>query len=92
MTKYDVLTYLDEAGEATAYDLADAFDLPYPTAAMALLRLVRQGLATRDVDPVEEIYRYALSDRGQDRLAYLSDLEDPTDRSEEVSDDDDEDE
>lgn len=80
LTKYDVLAYLDEVGEAPAYDVADAFDVPYPTAAMALLRLVRQGLAARDVDPAKGIYRYALSDRGQDRLAYLTDLDNPTDR------------
>ena len=51
MTKHEALDYLADAGEAEAQDLADAFALPYATAAMALLRLVRQNLAGRVADP-----------------------------------------
>ncbi|MCI0409041.1 MAG: ArsR family transcriptional regulator [Acidobacteria bacterium] len=71
MTKRELLNYLAEVGEADASEIALALEVSYPVAAMALLRLVRQGLASRFVDPDRGIYWYRLSDRGQDRLAHL---------------------
>ena len=38
---------------------------------MGLLRLARQGLATRDRAGEQEAYRYQLSERGRSRLQYL---------------------
>lgn len=38
---------------------------------MSLLRLVRQGLASRRRDRERGLYHYRLSERGQSRLAYL---------------------
>jgi DNA-binding MarR family transcriptional regulator len=71
LTKRTLLTYLAEAREAGARDVANAFGVDYPVAAMALLRLVRQGLASRDRDGERGVYRYRLSERGQSRLEYL---------------------
>ncbi len=71
MTKHELLEYLVEAGEADAREVAWALGVPYPVAAMALLRLARQGLATRYLDPDRRTYWYTLSDRGRARLGYL---------------------
>ena len=79
MTKHDLLEYLDDAGQADADEVARVFDLPYATAAMALLRLTRQALVLRHIDPEDTVYVYALSDRGAERLAYFNTLEDALD-------------
>ena len=71
MTKHDLLEYFDDAGQADAHEVAQLFELPYATAAMALLRLTRQGLAQRYIEPESTVYWYALSDRGAERLAYF---------------------
>ncbi len=71
MTKHGVLAYLAQVGEADATAVADALGVPYGTAAMALVRLVRQGLATRSVDPHRGTYSYRLSDHGQARLNFF---------------------
>lgn len=72
MTKHNVLDYLADAGEAEAQDVADAFAIPYATAAMALLRLVRQNLASRFVDPGRGTYAYRLTDQGHARLVFFN--------------------
>ncbi len=79
MTKHDLLEYLDNTGQADAHEVAQVFELPYATAAMALLRLTRQGLVLRHMDPTAEIYCYTLSDRGMARLAYFEALENSLD-------------
>jgi DNA-binding MarR family transcriptional regulator len=71
MTKQDLLEHLVQAGSADATEVANAFGMSYPAAAMALLRLVRQGLVHRYVDPDGGLYFYQLSGRGHDRLAFL---------------------
>lgn len=71
MTKRELLNYLAEVGEADANEVAGALGVPYQVAAMGLLRLVRQGLASRFVDPNRGTYWYRLSDRGHDRLVYF---------------------
>ena len=76
MTKYELLGYLDEATELTAADVASAFGEEYAAAGMALLRLVRQGLASREVDESTRAYAYALTDKGRDRLAYFDGVSD----------------
>ena len=71
MSKQSLLQYLDEVGSADAHEVAAARDLQYPAAAMALLRLTRQGLVVRHHDPESGMYWYTLSTRGQQRLRYL---------------------
>jgi len=75
MSKHELLAYLARVGDADAYDAADALAVPYPTAAMALLRAVRVGLVTRGFDSHTGTFRYALSVLGTERLAYLNALE-----------------
>jgi DNA-binding MarR family transcriptional regulator len=75
MTKHDLLEYLDDVGQANAHQIARVFEMPYATAAMALLRLTRQGLAERYVEPESAVYCYALSHHGAERLAYFEALE-----------------
>ncbi len=71
LKKRDLLVYLAHAGEADAQDVARQFGVSYPVGAMALLRLLRQGLATRLRDTERKVYRYQLSERGRSRLTYL---------------------
>jgi DNA-binding MarR family transcriptional regulator len=71
VTKRDVLAALAEAGEADASDIAEALGVPYATSAMALVRLVRQGLAGRRWDPDRGTYVYWVTDHGHARLAFF---------------------
>ena len=71
LRKRDLLSYLANTDTAHAHDVARAFGVPYAVAAMALLRLVRQGLATRERAAKQGVYRYRLSERGRSRLQYL---------------------
>ncbi len=71
MTKHDLLEHLAESGRADAMDVANSFGLVYAAAAMALLRLARQGLVHRYVDADDGLYFYELSERGQARLAFF---------------------
>ncbi len=75
MTKHDVLTALAEAGEADATEVADTLGVPYATSAMALVRLVRQGLAGRRLNPHRGTYAYWVTDHGQARLAFFEEQE-----------------
>ena len=75
MSKRELLEFLAETGEANANEVAGAFGVPYSVAAMGLLRLVRQALASRYIEPDNGTYWYSLSDRGQARLAYLRELD-----------------
>lgn len=71
MTKASLLDYLDRTDGADAREVASALGEPYSTAAMALLRLSRQGLVARYRDPDTGSYWYQLTERGEARLAYL---------------------
>ena len=77
MTKHDLLAYLADAGMADAVEMANALGVSYATSAMALLRLVRQHLASRIVDPHRGLYAYQLTDHGHARLAFFEE-EQPT--------------
>jgi DNA-binding MarR family transcriptional regulator len=72
MNKVDLLGYLEDVPGATGFDVAREFGVPYATAAMALLRLVRQGLVGRGRND-HGLYAYDLTDRGWKRLTYLED-------------------
>ena len=71
LTKHNLLSYLAGVNDADANGVASAFAVDYPAAAMALLRLVRQGLVSRRRNAERGAYRYRLSERGQSRLKYL---------------------
>src|SRR2546425_9386232 len=71
LRKRDLLSYLARSDAADANAVARAFGVHYSIAAMGLLRLVRQGLATRDRAAAQGLYRYRLSERGLSRLQYL---------------------
>lgn len=73
MTKHDLLEHLAEGGRADATEIAGSFGLTYAAAAMALLRLARQGLVHRYVDADDGLYFYELSERGHARLAFFRD-------------------
>jgi len=73
MTKRDVLVYLADVGEADARRNGSALGVPYATSAMAALRLVRQHLATRAVDPAPGTLRLPADDHGHARLAFFED-------------------
>jgi DNA-binding MarR family transcriptional regulator len=77
MTKHDLLIHLADVGMADAVEIANALGLAYATSAMALLRLVRQHLASRVLDPHRGLYTYQLTDHGHARLAFFQD-ESPT--------------
>ncbi len=71
MTKHDLLAYLADVDGADAAEIANALNVPYATSAMALLRLVRQHLASRVIDPDRGLYAYQLTDHGHARLAFF---------------------
>jgi len=71
LTKQKVLTFLAQAPDADAQGVALAFGVSYSVAAMGLLRLVRQGLASRRRHVEGRVYRYQLTERGRSRLHYL---------------------
>ncbi|TMI82345.1 MAG: hypothetical protein E6H04_04900 [Bacillati bacterium ANGP1] len=71
LTKQKVLTFLAQAPDADAQGVALAFGVSYSVSAMALLRLVRQGLAGRRRHVEGKVYRYHLTERGRSRLEVL---------------------
>jgi DNA-binding MarR family transcriptional regulator len=71
MTKHELLQHLADAGQAYAMDIANTFGITYPAAAMALLRLARQGLVHRYVNTNDGLYYCDLSDRGHARLKFF---------------------
>ena len=71
MTKLTFLQLLDQSDKPDAHQIALTLGVSYPAAAMALLRLVRQGLAARYRDPESDLYWYELTAEGEARLDYL---------------------
>ena len=76
MIKARLLQQLDQADCPDAHEVAESLDMSYPAAAMALLRLVRQGLATRYRDFDNGLYWYELTEKGEARLDYLENVDD----------------
>ena len=73
--KTQLLQVLDRAEYVDAHDIAEALDVSFAAAAMALLRVVRQDLATRYQDPDSRVYVYELTPKGEARLDYLLEAE-----------------
>ena len=71
MNKTQLLEYLESNEPVDADQVADAMQLSYAAAAMALLRLFRQDLASRFIDPDTQLYVYELTPKGVARLSYF---------------------
>ena len=77
LNKCELLEFLELHEHAEANDVAQAFELNYSAAAMALMRLVRQDLAARYKDPDAQHFVFELTPKGEARLDYF--LEDEID-------------
>lgn len=69
--KVDVLEAVADHGEAEALVVANTLGSTYEAAAMALLRACRGGLLARIGTRGQEPFRYALTDKGRQRLEYF---------------------
>jgi len=58
-SKLSLLTYLTDVADSSVAEVAGALERPLPATGMALLRLVRQGLASRSWDRRHRTYFYA---------------------------------
>lgn len=70
-TRLDLLRAVDELGVPSAREVAEHLGIEYRVAAVALLRTTRVGLVWRFRECTKDLYRYDLTERGQDRLEYL---------------------
>ena len=70
--KVDVLGAVANQGEAEARDVAEALGMNTEAAAMALLRAYRAGLLTRAGAGGNEGFRYAVTQKGRERLEFLT--------------------
>ena len=75
MTKLAFLKELDRLERPDAREIAVGLGVSYSAAAMALLRLVRQGLVSRYRDPESGLYWYELTAKGEARLDYLNETQ-----------------
>ena len=71
MTKLAYLRELERYERPDASEISVVLGVSYPAAAMALLRLTRQGLAARYRDPDSGLFWYELTPKGEARLDYL---------------------
>jgi DNA-binding MarR family transcriptional regulator len=72
MDKIAILRYLAQVPDARATEVANALTGSLPAAGMALLRLVRSGLASRALDLTAGVYYYSITPKGRARVQYLS--------------------
>ena len=75
MNKIDLLQCLDSHVPTVADEIADVMQMSYSATAMALMRLVRQDLAAREVDPDTQLYLYEITPKGEARLDYFLEVE-----------------
>ena len=75
MTKQQLLHYLMQRSSADAFEVARHFCINSAAAAMALLRLSRQSLVIRHLDPQSGLYWYELTEQGVARLHYFRSLD-----------------
>ncbi len=71
MDKIQLLDYLDTNKHQDADQIASVMDMSYSATAMALLRLVRQELAARHIDPDTRLLVYEITPKGEARLDYF---------------------
>lgn len=75
MDKQELLEHLNRNECASAEDVASAVEMSYSATAMALMRLVRQHLAARYIDPDTQLYVYEITPNGEARLDYFLEVE-----------------
>ncbi len=66
-----MLYTIDAFDHADAVEIAETLELNYSSVAMGLLRLVRQGLATRYIDPDTQLLVYEITPKGEARIDYF---------------------
>ena len=71
MDKIQLLEYLDTNEHSDADEIAHVMGMTYSATAMALLRLVRQDLAARRIDPDTQLHVYEITPKGESRLDYF---------------------
>lgn len=71
MAKIDALTLLAEKPDLDAATVAAYLSCSRESAGMLLLRLNRQGLISRSMDPEKRVLFYDLTQKGVARLQYL---------------------
>ncbi len=71
MNKQELLEYLDTNEHSDADEIANVMGMSYSATAMALLRLVRQDLAARHIDPDSQVLVYEITPKGEARLDYF---------------------
>ena len=71
MNKAKLLYTIDAFDHADAVEIAETLELNYSSVAMGLLRLVRQGLATRYIDPDTQLLVYEITPKGEARIDYF---------------------
>ena len=69
--KVDVLGVVANQGDADSREVAEGLSMSAEAAAMALLRAYRAGLVTRSGSGGTAGFRYALTQKGWERLKYL---------------------
>ena len=75
MNKIELLEYLDSHDPTDADDIADVMQMSYSATAMALMRLVRQDLAARHIDPDTQLHVYEITPKGEVRLDFFLERE-----------------
>ena len=75
MNKAILLSALDSLEQADAVDIAEILQRDYPSTAMGLLRLVRQDLASRYLNPDTQLYVYEITLKGEARLDFFEEGE-----------------
>ena len=71
MDKIQLLEFLDTNEHQDVDQIASVMDMSYSATAMALLRLVRQDLAARHIDPDTQHLVYEITPKGEARLDYF---------------------
>jgi hypothetical protein len=83
--KIGVLGVVANQSESESRDVAEALDMNAEAAAMALLRAYRAGLLTRASAGGSAGFRYAMTQKGWERLEYLNGGRRPTRQSRVIS-------
>ena len=69
--KIEMLRFLEKEPDQDARQVAEALKVSSEAAGMLVLRLFRQGLLQRELDPDNRMYFYSLTPKGWDRLHYF---------------------
>ncbi len=75
MRKQDLLSILARHDDLDAASVAEGLGCTRAAAGMLVMRLARQGLIQRELDPEDRVYFYNLTAKGRARLAYWTQIE-----------------